>query len=68
MKHGIEAFARNAKTPTGQTEIDKSEERQDLGQQNETKDKHKTHNTLLKTRPGVTRTLKTRVSSDAPEG
>ena len=30
----------------------------DHGQQNETKDKHKKHNTTLKTKDGVTRTLK----------
>ena len=41
----------------GQTEIVKSEDRQDHGQQNETKDKHRTHNTTLKTKAGVTRTL-----------
>ena len=37
--------------------IVKSEDRQDHGQQNETKDKHRTHNTTLKTKAGVTRTL-----------
>ena len=31
---------RNSKTPKGQTEIGKSEDRQDHAQQNETKDKH----------------------------
>ena len=36
----------------------KSEDRQDHGQQNETKDKHRTHNTSLKTKAGVTRTIK----------
>ena len=41
----------------GQTEIVKSEDRQDHGQQNETKDKYRTHNTTLKTKAGVTRTL-----------
>ena len=41
----------------GQTEIVKSEDRQHHGQQNETKDKHRTHNTTLKTKAGVTRTL-----------
>ena len=35
----------------------KSEDRQDHGQQNETKDKHRAHNTTLKTKAGVTRTL-----------
>ena len=35
----------------------KSEDRQDHGQQNETKDKHRTQNTTLKTKAGVTRTL-----------
>ena len=35
----------------------KSEDRQDHGQQNETKAKHRTHNTTLKTEAGVTRTL-----------
>ena len=41
----------------GQTEIVKSEDRQDHGQQNETKDKHRTHNTTLKTKAGIKRTL-----------
>ena len=41
-------FIRNTKIPKGQTEIVKSEDRQDHGQQNETKDKHRTHNTTLK--------------------
>ena len=55
----------NSKIPKEQTEID----RQDHGQQNETKYKHRTHNTTLKTKAGVTRTLqKTRMSSGAPEG
>ena len=48
---------RNLKKPKGQTEIEKSEDRQDHGQQNETKDKYRTHNTKLKTKAGVTRTL-----------
>ena len=48
---------RNSKIPKGQTEIVKSEDRQDHGQHNETKDKHRTHNTTLKTKVGVTRTL-----------
>ena len=56
---------RNSKIPKGQTEIVKSEDRQDHGQQNETKDKHRKHNNTLKTKAGVTRT---RVSSGAPEG
>ena len=51
-----------------QKEIVKSEDRQDHGQQNATKDKHRTHNTTLKTKAGVKRTTKTRVSSGAPEG
>ena len=41
----------------GQTEIVKSEDRQDHGQQNETKEKHRTHNNILKTKARVTRTL-----------
>ena len=46
-----------------------SEDRQNHGKQNETKDKHRTHDTTMKTKAGVTRTLqKTRVSSGAPEG
>ena len=48
---------RNSKIPKGQTEIIKSVDRQDHGKQNETKDKHRTHNTALKTKAGVTRTL-----------
>ena len=43
--------------PKGQTEIVKSEDIRDHGQQNETKDKHRAHNTTLKTKAGVTRTL-----------
>ena len=34
---------RNSKIPNGQTEIVKSEDRQDHGRQNETKDKHRKH-------------------------
>ena len=41
---------RNSKIPKGQTEIVKSEGRQDHGKQNETKDKHRTHITTLKTK------------------
>ena len=44
------ACKRNSKIPKGQKEIVKSEDRQDHGQQNETKDKHRTHNTTLKTK------------------
>ena len=47
-------FIRNSKIPKGQTEIVKSEDRKDYGQENETKDKHRTHNTTLKTKAGVT--------------
>ena len=64
-------FKRNSKIPKGQTEIVKSEDRQEYVQQNETKDKHRSHNITLKTKVRVTRTLqktKTRVSSGAPEG
>ena len=48
------------KIPKEQTEIVKSEDRQDHhdhGQQNETKDKHRTHNTTLKTKGGITWSL-----------
>ena len=38
----------------GQTEIVMSEDRQNHGQQNETKDKHTTHNTTLKIKAEVT--------------
>ena len=48
---------RKSKIAKVQTEIVKSEDRQDHGQQNETKDKHTTHNTTLKTKPGIARTL-----------
>ena len=51
------ASKRNSKIPKGQIEIVKSEDRQDHGQQNETKDKYRTHNTTLKTKAGITRTL-----------
>ena len=44
----------NSKIPKGQTEIVQSEDRQDHGHQNETKDKYRTHNTTLKTKAGVT--------------
>ena len=47
-------YKRNSKIPKGQTEIVKSEDRQDHGQQNETKEKHRAHNTTLKTKAGVT--------------
>ena len=50
-------WKRNSKIPKGQTEIDKTEDREDHGQKNETKDKHRAHNTTLKTKAGVTRTL-----------
>ena len=48
---------KNSKILKEQTEIVKSEDRQDHGQQNETNDKHRTHNSTLKTKAGVTRTL-----------
>ena len=41
-----------------QTEIVKLEDRQDNGQQNETKENIEHNNTTLKTKAGVTRTLK----------
>ena len=41
----------------GQTEIFKSEDRQDHGLQNETKDKHVAHNITLRTKAEVTQTL-----------
>ena len=47
---------RNSKLPKGQTEIFKSEDRQDYGQQNEKKDKYRTRKTTLKTSAGETRT------------
>ena len=48
---------RNSTIQKGKTEIVKSEDRQDHGQQNEAKDKHRTHNTTLKLKAGITRTL-----------
>ena len=48
---------RNLRISKGQTEILKSADRQDHDQQNETKDKHRTHNTTLKTKAGLTQTL-----------
>ena len=36
---------KNSKIPKWQTEVNKSKDRQDHGQQNETKNKHTTHNT-----------------------
>ena len=47
--------------PKGQTEIVKSEERQDHGQQNETKCNHSTHNTTLKTKGRETRNQQIRL-------
>ena len=48
---------RNSKIQKGQTEIVKSQDRQDHGRQNETKNKHRTHNTTLETKAEVKRTL-----------
>ena len=48
---------RNLKIPKGQTELVKSEDKQDNGHQKETKDKHKAHTITFKTKAGVTRTL-----------
>ena len=53
----VYTFKRKSKIPKLQTEIVKSRDRQDHVKQNETKDKHVTHNTTLKTKAGVTRTL-----------
>ena len=46
--------SRNSKILKGQIEIVKSENRHDHGQQNEAKDKLRTHNTTLKTKAGAT--------------
>ena len=58
---------RNSKIPKGQN----SEDRQDHGQQNETKYKHRTHTTLHiyieKIKLGNTNTTKTRKISSASE-
>ena len=43
---------RNSKIPKGQTEIVKSEDRQDRGQQDETNDKHRTHDLRTLQKPG----------------
>ena len=43
--------------PKGKTGIVKLEDRQDHGQQNETKDKQSTQHYTLKTKVGVSRTL-----------
>ena len=48
---------KNSKIPKGQQKIVKSEDRQEHGQQNEMKDKHRKYNTTLKTKAGVTQTL-----------
>ena len=45
------------KIPKWQIEIFYSENWQDHDQQNETKNKHRTDNTTLKTKAGITRTL-----------
>ena len=42
------ALKTNSKILKGQAEIVKSEDRQDHGQQNKTKDKHRTHAITLK--------------------
>ena len=47
------------KIPKGHTETVKSEDIQDHGKQNKTKDKYRTHDTTLKTKAGVTQTLQT---------
>ena len=52
------SFKRNSKIPKGQKVIVKSGDRQDYDQQNDTKDKHRTHNTTVKSNAGITRTLK----------
>ena len=44
-----EEYKKKSKIPKGQTEIVKSQDRQDHGQQNETADKQSTHNTTLNT-------------------
>ena len=49
-------------------EIVKTEDRQDHGQQNETKDKQITHNTTLKTKAGVKQTLPNQGELGASEG
>ena len=50
-------FKRNLKIPKGQTDIARSEDRQDHGQENKTKDKHRPHDITVKHKAGVTRTL-----------
>ena len=54
-----EVWKYSSKIPKVQTFIVRSEDRQDHGQQNETRDEHRIHNTTLKTKAGVTRSLKT---------
>ena len=56
-KKVLEWFQRNSKIPKGQTVIVKTEDRKDHGLQNEMKNKHRSHNTTLRTKAGVTRTL-----------
>ena len=53
----IYLLTRNSNIPKGQTEIVKQEDRQDHGEQNETKDKHRIYNTTLRTKAGVTQIL-----------
>ena len=55
-KTGLVVTKMNSKIPKGQKEIVKSD-RQEHGQQNKTKNKHRTHDTTLKTKAGITRTL-----------
>ena len=50
--------SRNSTIPKRQTKIVKYEDRQDHRRQNETEGNHRTHNTTLKTKDGLTRTLK----------
>ena len=51
------SMRRNSKIQKEQTEIVKSEDRQDYGRQNLTNVKHRTHDTTLITKARVTRTL-----------
>ena len=49
LKFPTDSILKNSKIPNEQAEIVKSEDRQDHDQQNETKDKHRTLMTTLKT-------------------
>ena len=53
------SYVKEILSAKGTTEIVNSKDRQYHGQQNKTKEKHRTHNTTLEIKAGVKRTLQT---------